>query len=522
MAEFPSFSLQQRTSFQQQQSQVQTQKLSQKQLMSVKLLAMSSLDLRSEIYSTVSRNPALVITKDGALDGVKDAQIDYRTKDGYSDNVRLGSVTQAGKLAADNFQAALESSPDDRETLAEHLEHQFLSVNHSPSQEKLGLALIHNLDDRGFFILEPHSIIDKNDATQTPELVDQTVSYIQQLDPIGTCCKNVEESLLIQARANGDASEAVLFILNGHFDFLAPPQPVKILKKIKEFARNNLQNTEQKIDFTEEEIANAVEYIRKLNPFPAAEFSPSQNAFIEPDVYVEKNEETGEYSVRANDEILPVVEISKDFYELSLERTRITKSTEESEKKRSEHRFVMESIRSANDFMESLEFRKKTLLLACREIVRIQKDFFEKGPRFLKPLRQKDIALLINVHEATVSRMANEKYLRCSQGLFKLSYFFTNAVGGIIVADKADKSVEFKNSHTQTADNVKTLPAAETLSKEGVMFELKQILIEHKDDKKPLSDQKIADILGSKGIKIARRTVAKYRSQLNIESSYAR
>lgn len=519
MAEFPSFSLQQRTSLQQQQSQTQTQKLSQKQLMSVKLLAMSSLDLRSEIYSTVARNPALVITKDGALDGVKEAQIDVRNKNGGSDNLRLSSVTQAGKLAADNFQAALESSPDDRETLAEHLEHQFLSVNHSPSQEKLGLALIHNLDDRGFFILEPHSIIDKNDVAQTPELVDQTISYIQQLDPVGTCCKNVEESLLIQARANGDAPEAVLFILNGHFDFLNPPQPAKILKKIKEFCLKNLNESEQKIDFTEEEIASAVEYIRKLNPFPAAEFSPSQNAFIEPDVYVEKNEETGEYSVRANDEILPVVEISKDFYELSLERTRVTKSTEESEKKRSEHRFVMESIRSATDFMESLEFRKKTLLLACREIVRIQKDFFEKGARFLKPLRQKDIAALINVHEATISRMANEKYLRCSQGLFKLSYFFTNAVGGAVCADK---SVEFKNSHTQTVNNSQNEKSEEILSKEGVIFELKQILAEHKDDKKPLSDQKIADILDSKGIKIARRTVAKYRSQLNIESSYAR
>ncbi len=486
--------------------------------MSVKLLAMSSLDLRSEIYSTVSRNPALVITKDGALDGIKDAPLNSN-KTGYSDNLRLGSVTQTGKLAADNFQAALESSPDDRETLAEHLEHQFLSVNHSPSQEKLGLALIHNLDDRGFFILEPHSIIDKNDATQTPELVDQTIAYIQQLDPVGTCCKNVEESLLIQAKANGDAPEAILFILDGHFDFLNPPQPAKILKKIKDFALKIPANAENNLDFTEEEIAQAVEYIRKLNPFPAAEFSPSQNAFIEPDVYVEKNEESGEYSVRANDEILPVVEISKDFYELSLERTRITKSTEESEKKRSEHRFVMDSIRSATDFMESLEFRKKTLLLACREIVSIQKDFFEKGPRFLKPLRQKDIALLINVHEATVSRMANEKYLRCSRGLFKLSYFFTNAVGG---SGTADKSVELKNSHTQAVNNAQPLQTEGIVSKESVIFEIKQILGEHKDDKKPLSDQKIADILALKGIKVARRTVAKYRSQLNIESSYAR
>ena len=160
---------------------------------------------------------------------------------------------------------------------------------------------------------------------------------------------------------------------------------------------------------------------------------------------------------------------------------------------------VEESVRSANDFMESLAFRKKTLLLACQQIVRLQKDFFEKGPRYLKPLRQKDIAAIINVHEATISRMANEKYLRCSQGLFKLSFFFTNAVG-------------------QNLPETEEIPA----SKQGVMAELEKILEEHKDDKKALSDQKIADILLERGIKIARRTVAKYRSQLNIDSSYSR
>ena len=159
----------------------------------------------------------------------------------------------------------------------------------------------------------------------------------------------------------------------------------------------------------------------------------------------------------------------------------------------------MESVRSANDFMESLAFRKKTLLLACQQIVRLQKDFFEKGPRYLKPLRQKDVAAIINVHEATISRMANEKYLRCSQGLFKLSFFFTNAVG-------------------QNLPETEEVPA----SKQGVMAELEKILEEQKDDKKALSDQKIADILLERGIKIARRTVAKYRSQLNIDSSYSR
>ena len=255
MAEFPSLSLQQRTSLTQQQSQVQTQRLSQKQLMSVKLLALSSTDLRSEIYATVERNPALVITKDPALDGVKDIKV----KSSYSDNVRLGSVTQSGQLAADTFQEALEASPDTRQTLSDHLEHQFFSVNHTPAEEKIGRALIHNLDDKGFFILEPHFLLDRNDPAQTPEVLEKTIRYIQQLDPVGTCCKNFEESLLVQSRINADAPDVARLILEGHFDFLNPPQPAKILKKIKDYIQKNPEPLSDRVNFTEEEVRESVE-----------------------------------------------------------------------------------------------------------------------------------------------------------------------------------------------------------------------------------------------------------------------
>jgi RNA polymerase sigma-54 factor len=501
MADFPSLGLQQRTTQIQHQAQVQTQRLSQQQLMSVKMLSLSSADLRREIYDTAAKNPALIITKDAVAEGVQNARVSHSPYSDSSSSIKTSSgVSAAGQLASDNFQAALESSPDTTLTLCDHLEHQFLSVSHSPSEEKLGLALIHNLDSRGFHILDPYSLADRNDPLQTAELVDRTMDYIRQLDPVGTCCKNFEESLFVQAKADEKAPPAALFILDGHFDFLNPPQSAKILKKIKEYNQKNLTQiiTKKSLDFTEDEITKAVDYIKTLDPFPARDFSPSENAYIAPDVFVEKNPETGEYRVRANDEVLPVIEISPEFYKLSLDRTRVTKSTEESEKKRSEHRFVMDSVRSASEFMESLEFRRKTLLSACAQIVSIQKDFFEKGYRYLKPLRQKEIAAILGVHEATISRMANEKYLRCSQGLFKISFFFTNAV-----ADSA---------------SLQDVPS----SKEGVMFELKQILEEHKNDKKALSDQKLSGLLAERGIKIARRTVAKYRAQLNIDSSYGR
>lgn len=505
MADFPSLSIQQRTTQNQKMTQSQTQRLSQQQLLSVKMLAMGSEDLRREIYDAVSKNPALIITKDKETEGIKSAT----KKLNNPDNIKLRSATQAGIIASDNFQEALESAPDNSETLAEHLERQFLSVNHTPSEEKLGLALIYNLDSKGFHILSPINLIDEKDSTQTPELLEKMIGIINELEPVGTCCNNIEESLYIQAKIRGDGPDEALFILNGHFEFLNPPQPAKIAKKIKTYTWYTADELilRDQLDFSEENIEEVLKYIRSLDPFPARNFSPSSNSYIEPDVYVEKDPETGNYSVRVNDEILPVVEVSRDFQKLSENRERVTKSTEESEKKRSEHRFIMDSVRSANDFLNAIEFRQRTLLLACSEIVAVQKDFFEKGQKFLRPLRQKDIAEKIGVHEATISRMAREKYLKCDAGIFPVNFFFTNAAGGTPLESGTEKE--------KTADEIPS-------TQEGIKFEIQKLLEEHKTDKKPLSDQKIADILAGQGIKIARRTVAKYRSALNIDSSYGR
>ncbi|MBR0486541.1 MAG: hypothetical protein IJJ70_02395, partial [Treponema sp.] len=219
-----------------------------------------------------------------------------------------------------------------------------------------------------------------------------------------------------------------------------------------------------------------------------------------------------------NFDCLPQVRLSRDFESLAADRSRVTKSTEESEKKRSEHRFVMESVRDAKQFMENLEYRKRTVLLACRAIVDEQQEFFEKGKRYLKPLRQKDIAKRIGVHEATISRMANGKYLRCSQGLFPISFFFSNAVSKPSLSPS--KTVESGAAAPSPASAQNSTEVA--LSKTAVMAELQAILAEHANDKKALSDSKLCALLEERNIKIARRTVAKYRAQLNIDSSYTR
>ncbi len=496
--------------------QVQQQRMSQQQIMSLKLLAMGSLDLRDEIYGKAAENPALEIIGDSLERGTKTARESHSR---FSDNTRYGSASAAGELASDNFQAALESHVDDRETLQEHLERQFNSMRHAPEEEALGLRLIHNLDVNGFHLLAPVSLLDKNNPLHTPAFLQECMEKIRALDPVGTCCSGTEESLFVQAQLRGDASDAVLFILDGHLDFLNPPQSAKVLKKIETFFQDRavlaftgekesaLLKRAQKEPFTEADIDAAISYIRTLEPYPARNFSSSEAHYISPDVYVERIPQTeedeknglveaGGYSFKLTlaRESLPKIGISKNYAALAE-----SEEKNAGERQKTEKRFVLDAIRDAKVFIESVQFREATIARACAEIVRRQARFFAEGPRYLLPLRQKDIAEAIGVHEATVSRMASGKYVQCDQGLFEIGYFFTNAVGS-------------EGSGGDSGTN----------SKESVKYEIAQILQAHKDDKKPLSDQRLADALAEKGIKVARRTVAKYRAELHINSSYER
>ena len=170
-----------------------------------------------------------------------------------------------------------------------------------------------------------------------------------------------------------------------------------------------------------------------------------------------------------------------------------------------------DSIESQIAYLEDFIAADPTLRKAAVAIVELQRDFFLKGPRYLRPLRMKDLAEMIEVNESTISRMARDKYLRCQWGIFEMRYFFSNQVATSLVSPQ--QQTDGTTSHPQ-----------EVLSKEGVKFMLKELLEEHQRSgaTKPLSDQKLSEMLAQQGIKIARRTVAKYRSELNIDSSFDR
>ncbi|MCR5318772.1 MAG: hypothetical protein K6E22_11150 [Treponema sp.] len=503
--------------FQQTLKQSQLQVMSQKQIQVMNMLAMSSSDLREEIYRQAEENPALELRERGSSLSKK------MPSPSRIDSTRItGNVSQAAQEASKTYQQALESKQDFRKSLKSNLLSQLHMEDLSKEEMDLGEKLIYNLSDKGFHMLSPISFIDKGHPEQKTEMLNKIISLIQSFSPEGCCTKNSEESLYVQARLKDKNQHLALFILNGRLDFINPPLADRATKKIisylaeqkKMFALKE-EDEISKIelsDVSEDTVQKAIDFIRTLTPFPAQGFGIEEAHYVAPDVYVEqyadsdgsdllaeedfskgivvvkpkadrpeahtdaheKRQATTVWKVRTAKDRLPALSIDKSFEQLSS----------------SKNKAVTEGIKKARDFIESIQYRQDTLLSAVCIIVKKQHEFFKKGPGHLAALKQKDVADILGVHETTVSRIANSKYIQCQWGLFEIKYFFNNAV-------------------------------ADT-SRDKVLFEIKQILEEHKNDTKKLSDQKVSDELSARGISVARRTVAKYRAQLNIESSYNR
>lgn len=481
-----------RLSIEQKNVQVQTMKLSQQQIMAMNFIAMGSLELREEILKKAEENPALE---------VKDDSFFEKKNSGLVPTVHMGKASRAGEEASEKYQNMLESAPDETETLQEHLIHQLNMTNLPQNEQRLCRKLIENLDENGFHILAPVTLLEPEKG-DNENLLKKCVSIVQHFDPEGICCQNVGESLEIQAKLKKNPPKIALYILHGRLELLKPPSAEKVLSKIEKIIEENeklsfwTKNPDEiqieKSDLTLENVAAAVKFIQQLQPFPAQEFKPAAEHFVQPDVYVAKSENSDELKVVLSNQAIPTVKIAEDF-----------KNEEKSGNLSEQNKKTIKmELKDAQNFLDTLNFREQALFKAFKKLAEIQKDFFLKGPGNLAPLTQREFAKMINVHESTVSRMAESKFLRCEWGTFPVRYFFSNALPSAK-----------KEAQNQPAENIST---------DNVKIEIENILKSQKPGEKKLSDQKIADILEKKGIKIARRTVSKYRAQLNIASSYER
>jgi len=466
------------------QVQSQKQKLSQTQIRALKYLEMGSQDLREELFKLVSENPAIEIVKD---------PLEYRRK--------TEKFTKTGTSAdGDKLQQALENTEDRTETLQDHLIHQLNSINLSQDELAVSKKLIYNLDKNGFYgsSISPVTLLDRGRPLQNNAMLNRCIQRIQAMDPVGTCCKNWEESLLVQAKLSEEATPLTLFILDGHMKMLEPPEPSKVYEKLMNFQTNWHKKTFageivlDRIDYGIKEVEDSIHFILHLNPLPAQGYSSDSRADYEkPDVILEVTHVEGpvasddysrgivvgdsksHFQIKYASGVLPELKLSDSF---SIDK---------------------ENYQKAQDIISNLAFRETSIVLQGCAIVKAQKQFFLKGPAELQGLTRRKVAQMIGVHESTVSRMASKKgskYIQTEWGLYPASYFFSS---GIVS----------KNSETK-------------VSSEVIKMQIQKILEEKSDSS--ISDAKLTEILNKKGFKIARRTVAKYRGQMGINNSYGR
>ena len=501
-----------------QQQLSQQMKLSPQMLQSLSFLAMNSLELNEYIYEEVQRNPALEVAKESSLE----ASGFLRSPKMSSENARLGSVSYKGQEVSDNFQAFLESRPQPVESLQEHLFFQYKLVAKTQAELDLGFKLVGNLDEKGFNRFPPELLLDKEDKKETPELLQHCLEMLHQLDPVGCATSGVEESLFVQAKLSKSAPPLALYILDGRISVLEKVRPAVVAKRLQELCESDggLGKDEVPQPVTEDAVKVALDFIRSLEPFPARQFSSEEVHYIIPDVRVSRiddDESTEGFRfkvelVRGN---IPEVVLSPVYSDFAREIPCAEKKPL-TESERQQRKFIRNGMKDAQWFLNALRQREDTIVKAALAIVHAQKDFFAKGPLYLAPLKMKDIANQIGVNESTISRLANGKYLQCDWGLFEIRYFFSSQV----VVKNTNKNMAGTSALDSLEQN-----EPKVRSKESVKQELKDIIMQYAKENpeaKPLSDQKLSDLLGERGIQVARRTVAKYRGELNIESSFDR
>ncbi len=355
---------------------------------------------------------------------------------------------------------------DNDMTLPEHLLFQLQFAVQTESEERIGKYIIESLDENGYMT---QSVEEISEVLQVPkEQVEEALLIVQGLDPVGVGARDLRECLLIQLRYLGLLTDTVRKVVEEHLEDLAD---------------NRLNVIAKAVGISTEEVQQISDVIRTLEPKPGRQFATGEDTkYIIPDIIVEKAEDG--YSVTVNGSSTPHLKVSPYYRKL------LHQAGDDDQLSS----YLSERVNAALWLIRSIDQRKQTIYNVGEAIVRHQKDFFDKGSKYMKTLTLRDIAEDVGIHESTVSRSVSGKYLQCSHGIFELRHFFSAGV-------KAG--------------------SGEGVSSNSIKEFIKEI-VEGEDPKKPYSDQAIVELLTEKGFKISRRTVAKYRDELHILSSSKR
>lgn len=456
---------------------VQTQKLimTPELKQSIEILQYNALELNEFINEELMTNPILdrnetlsnLEYKEKEKEKVKseiDEKIDKIDWKQVSDDIRIRSTTRKYKesgehLNYDNFVAS-------EITLHEHLISQLQYTLIEDKWMLVATYVIQCVNSSGYLVMDPNIVIEKFNVDE--DTLEDIILTIQTFDPIGVCARDISECLLIQVVNKEIENKNVYNIINNY---------------LEDVGANRLNKIAKDLAISIDDVKEAVSIIKNLEPKPGREYSSLKDiTYIKPDVNLKKID--GEYVILVNESTAPKLHINS-FYRKMLSEGEINEGATD---------YISKKLNSALRLIKNIEQRRNTIYKVVDSILEYQMDFFEKGPIHLRTLTLKDIADKIGVHESTVSRSTSGKYIQCPNGMFELKYFFQSGV----------------------ATN-----RGEGVSSESIKIVIRE-MIEKESKDKPISDQNIALEFDKIGVKISRRTVAKYRGELGINSTSKR
>jgi RNA polymerase sigma-54 factor len=383
----------------------------------------------------------------------------------FQDYLDPGYKTQEFEYKEDapTFEQFLTRAP----SLAEHLEWQLHMDSAEGDLCNAAEAVVGNLDPDGRLNATNEEIAAQGGWSE--ELVERARGTVMRLEPVGCGARDVRECLLAQLESRGEMERLASRLIRDH---------------LEELQQHKLPHLSKQIGVDIETLAAELQFIRTLDPFPGRRYSSEEPILISPEIYIEKLDENGEYVIYFADDGSPRLRISPS-YQSMLAQASVTKET---------RNFIKEKMRSAVDLLRNIEHRRQTIYRVVESIVHRQREFLDHGVQFIKPMMLKDIAEDIGMHLSTISRVVNRKYAHTPQGVIELRRFFTE---GMLNED------------------------GEEVSTRIIKLKIKK-LIEEEDSHNPITDDQVVKILVKDGIKLSRRTVAKYRDQMSIPGSRER
>jgi RNA polymerase sigma-54 factor len=451
----------------------------------IKLLPMSTLELAELLNQEMVENPLLEEVPTEELqpaeqqqqqdkpadqppadkgDPWDDADYEYFFGDYLDDGYRSRTPSEVKELPP------IENTLSTAASLSDHLLWQLSLQTDDERLKEIGAAIIGNLDDDGYLVASVEEIAAMGEWPVAD--VERALQHVQTFDPIGVAARDLQECLWLQIR---------------HLGFEGTPTEKIVTEHLRLLQNHQVPEIARKLGISLDDLKEHVEIIRNLDPKPGSRYNPSQSQYVIPDVYVVKVED--QYVAALNEEGLPQLRISPVYRRL-LDKTGAGGGEQNDETRA----YVKDKFRSALWLIKSVDQRQKTIHKVATSIINFQREFLDHGIEYLRPLVLRDVANDIGMHESTVSRVVNNKYMHTPQGVFELKYFFHSGIS------------------SSFGESVSSVTIKQRIRK----------IIENEDPRKPLSDSKIVSILQKEGLMLARRTIAKYREELKIPTSNQR